>query len=143
MIQHTSTLRYRALLVLAVAACCLAACEPRQISHRDNELVEDDYLLRKVPQTVAARAQPLDATDFVGRTPTVDSADLAKDHPTLDLGPDIERDEPLPDFAAARHVMYWVRPEMGLGGYYDPRVIGIIWPAEGDPEVFYATVLTP
>jgi hypothetical protein len=142
MTQHTS-IYYRSLLVLLLLACCITACEPKQFNYRDNELVEDDYLLRKVPQTVAAKAQPLDAIDFVGREPAMDSADLAADHPTLDLAPDTEHNDTLPDFTTARHVMYWIRPEMGLGGYYDPYVIGIVWPAEGNPEVFYAIVMTP
>jgi len=101
-------------------------------------MVEDDYLLRRVPEAVERHARPLDAISFVGREPTVDTTDFAKDHPELDLEPDTAYDDTLPDLEKASHVMYWVRP--GAITWAGQRVIGIVWNGERDAQVFHAIV---
>jgi hypothetical protein len=141
---RTSNRRYWSLftLVILAGAALLAGChQERQMGYRDADLVEDDYLLRRVPQAVEAKARPLDAIDFVGREPTVDTTDLAADHPDLELTPDTAHTDTLPDFTDASHVMYWVRP--GAATWTGQRVIGIVWKGERDATVFYAIAVTP
>jgi hypothetical protein len=129
-------------MVMLTGAVLLAGChQERQIGYRDADLVEDDYLLRRVPEAVERHARPLDAIDFVGREPTVDTTDLAADRPTLELAPDTAHADSLPDFADASHVMYWVRP--GAATWSGQRVIGIVWKDERDAKVFHAIVVTP
>ncbi len=56
---------------------------------------------------------------------------------SLDLRAAAEQ-QVLPDFANAAHVVYWVR-QVGPADPSDAgNLVGVVWPRDGEPSVFYA-----
>src|SRR5262249_26921793 len=57
----------------------------------------------------------------------------------VDIVPDPDRQPPLPASDTIRWVAYWIRPI----GSRNPKVVGICWPKDGRPQVFFGEVLPP
>jgi hypothetical protein len=56
-----------------------------------------------------------------------------------DIVPDPDNKPRLPARDSLRWVVYWVRPIEGR----NPKLVGIFWPKEGKPQVFFGEILPP
>ena len=56
-----------------------------------------------------------------------------------DIAPDPDGGPGLPDAKTIRWAAYWVRPVEAR----NPRIVGIVWPKEGRPRVFFGKALPP
>ena len=56
-----------------------------------------------------------------------------------DIAEDPGRKPALPARDSLRWVVYWVRPVDSR----NPKVVGVCWPKEGKPQLFYGEVLPP
>ena len=125
-------------LLIVASLLLTVACDPVEPTLRQPGQTDDAYLTRKIERAVEAKATPLDALDFVGREPAADSANFATEYPDTTFTPDTQFNDALPDFATARHVMYWKLPSTR----WQQFVIGMVWPATGDPVMFRG-IVTP
>ena len=125
-------------LLIVASLLLTVACDPVEPTLRQPGQTDDAYLTRKIERAVEAKATPLDALDFVGREPAADSANFATEYPDTTFTPDTQFNDALPDFATARHVMYWELPSTRWQRF----IIGMVWPATGDPVMFRG-IVTP
>lgn len=57
----------------------------------------------------------------------------------VDIVADPDSKPALPDRDGLRWAAYWIRPVEGR----NPKLVGIYWPKEGKPQVFFGEILPP
>jgi hypothetical protein len=104
-----------------------------------NDADKDTKLVEAVKAAAAKGVAPTDVGAIVGTKSTLNTA-RDKDRATfsrVDLVEDPDNKPPLPDRETLRWVAYWVRPVEAR----NPKIVGIYWPKEGKPRMFYGEVL--
>jgi hypothetical protein len=132
----SSTAQALSVCFLVAAVCTLpAAGAPDTAQERDQKLVkaiqaaiEKELEPGKVESSVGTKATL--NTIRKGDADTLSGADIVADR---DAGP------AMGDRDAISHVAYWIRPVDSR----NPRLVGIVWPKNGKPRIFFGELLPP
>jgi hypothetical protein len=107
--------------------------------------IEDCVLMGKVGLSVVVKGDPRTTEVIVGCRP-----DLKMSRPgareflrglRLFLNPKCGLT--IRDLLNAKETIYWLRPEFRLDTSGDIRVIGIVWPENNAPRLFYGSIILP
>jgi hypothetical protein len=100
----------------------------------------DRELIEAVRRAAQARLDPVAAEAAVGPA----AVSTRRNFPLealrgVDLIPDEDAGQATLKLEGARDVVYWARPVES----HDPRMVGLVWRADGAVEVFFGIVLPP
>jgi hypothetical protein len=128
---------------LVMLAVCSAAAGLASAEEPIDAKARDEKLIAAVQAAAGKGLSPDEAEKAVGvraTLSTVRSADKALFDQMVSFRPDSDRKTDLPG-SEYKWVAYWVREVNGKDGY--PKVVGVCWPKEGKPRVFFCEILPP
>jgi hypothetical protein len=116
-------------LLLAVAG---------QAQEKDDAKRKDEKLIASIKAALKQEIEADKVEAAVGRAALNTVREQDRDTFSLaDIATDSDSGPALPDRETIRYVVYWVRP----GESRNPKIVGIVWPNKGKPQVFFGEVL--
>jgi hypothetical protein len=100
--------------------------------------VDDERLLAAIKEAVLARTPPEQVEARVGHRATINTR-RAGERAVLAHASIIDDHGGAVSLSGARDVVYWVRQVPAR----NPRLAGVIWRADGTPELFFGAILPP
>jgi hypothetical protein len=104
-------------------------------------LTKDEKLVSAIQSALKHGIGPAKVEAAVGKRATLNTVRKGDRDPFehADIAPDRDSGPALPDRKTIRHAAYWVRPIEGR----NPKLVGIVWPKTGKPQIFFGELLPP